>query len=54
MNLFTKQLGWTKAEVHSLLKEARKDLEDLGKHVYLRILCIAPRNQLNSESRGEQ
>lgn len=35
--LFTKQLGWTKEEVEAIIREAREDLEDLGKHIYCRM-----------------
>ena len=37
MMLFTKQLGWTKEEIETLIVEVREDLEDLGKHIYCRV-----------------
>lgn len=32
-----KHLGWTKQEVEALLQEVRRDLDDLDKHVYIRV-----------------
>lgn len=37
MMLFSKQLGWTKEEIETLIVEVREDLEDLGKHIYCRV-----------------
>ena len=35
--VFMKSFGWTKQEVDALLEGVRKDLDDLGKHVYVRV-----------------
>lgn len=37
MTLSMKHLGCTKEEVEAIIQEDRKDLDDLGKHVYGRM-----------------
>ena len=37
MPLFTKELEWTKEEVEAFLRQVRKNLDVMGKHVLVRM-----------------